>query len=582
MHKCLVSLVLLLSLLTLCATVQAQDTFVDVTDVVGGVYHLPLANCPTQGLTYTRSTNSFGCVSGSSVPAPGSNTQVVFNDSGVLGADAGFTYVKATDTATLGALVLTTPLPATSGGTGFASFAVGDLLYANAATTLAKLADVAAGSYLRSGGVTTAPVWSTATLPNTATTGDVLYASASNVYSNLAAVAAGAYLRSGGVTTAPVWSTLALPNAATTGDVLYASASNVISALADVAAGSYLRSGGVASAPVWSTTTLPNSATTGDLLYASASNIYSNLADVATGSVLISGGVTTAPNWSTTPTVTSVTLTGSILLNNNVPINSKDNAAATQSLLSLTTSNNISLGYSGAATLFLIGGTSIDLYPGASANGRLTSTGLYLGGAVSATDILNVSGQAARIIGSARHTTAATAGNTLTLKAGGAVSGGSNLAGGNLILVPGVSTGSGTSLVNIQAYPGTAGATADNTAVTYLAVSSIGGVVTPAATQTIAAGNTIAADSCGGVKRITAAGAVSTDTTNPFTAPAAANTGCVMMLCNIGTTNAITLKRATLFFALAGADVVLLANSCIEVINDGTIWRQSTALLTAS
>jgi len=47
---------------------------------------------------------------------------------------------------------------------------------------------------------------------------------------------------------------------------------------------------------------------------------------------------------------------------------------------------------------------------------------------------------------------------------------------------------------------------------------------TPAATQTIAAGGIIAADSCGATKRITAAGAVTTDTTNSLTAPAAANT----------------------------------------------------------
>src|SRR5712691_791703 len=169
-----------LCLVALAVPVSAQDTFVDLTDVVGGVYHLPLSNCPTQGLTYTRSTNSFGCVSGASVPAPGSNTQVIFNDSGVLGADAGFTYVKATDTASLGALVLTTPLPATSGGTGFASFAIGDLLYASTTTALSKLADVTEGEYLRSGGVSTAPVWSTVTLSNTATPGDLLYASASN------------------------------------------------------------------------------------------------------------------------------------------------------------------------------------------------------------------------------------------------------------------------------------------------------------------------------------------------------------------------------------------------------------------
>ena len=143
-------------------------------------------------------------------------------------------------------------------GTGITSYTVGDMIYASGTTALSRLTAVAAGSYLRSGGVTTAPLWSTATLPNTAVVGDVLYASATNVYSNLA----------------------------------------------DVAAGSYLRSGGVTTAPVWSTTTLPNSATTGDLLHASATNVYTNLAAVATGRVLTSAGASTAPAWSATPTLT--------------------------------------------------------------------------------------------------------------------------------------------------------------------------------------------------------------------------------------------------------------------------------------
>ncbi len=45
------------------------------------------------------------------------------------------------------------------GGTGIASYTVGDLLYASASTTLSKLADVATGNVLLSGGVATAPAW---------------------------------------------------------------------------------------------------------------------------------------------------------------------------------------------------------------------------------------------------------------------------------------------------------------------------------------------------------------------------------------------------------------------------------------
>jgi hypothetical protein len=50
-------------------------------------------------------------------------------------------------------------VPATAGGTGQTSYAVGDLLYANTTTTLAKLPDVATGNALISGGVGVAPSW---------------------------------------------------------------------------------------------------------------------------------------------------------------------------------------------------------------------------------------------------------------------------------------------------------------------------------------------------------------------------------------------------------------------------------------
>jgi hypothetical protein len=50
-------------------------------------------------------------------------------------------------------------VPATAGGTGQTSYAIGDLLYANTTTTLAKLPDVATGNALISGGVGVAPSW---------------------------------------------------------------------------------------------------------------------------------------------------------------------------------------------------------------------------------------------------------------------------------------------------------------------------------------------------------------------------------------------------------------------------------------
>ena len=72
----------------------------------------------------------------------------------ILFAD-GTNVVSAIDYAP--SLNLGSALAATSGGTGQSSYAVGDLLYANTTTTLAKLADVATGNALISGGVGVAP-----------------------------------------------------------------------------------------------------------------------------------------------------------------------------------------------------------------------------------------------------------------------------------------------------------------------------------------------------------------------------------------------------------------------------------------
>lgn len=56
---------------------------------------------------------------------------------------------------------VTGTLPAVNGGTGQASYAVGDLLSANTTTTLSRVAAVASGSVLKSAGVSTLPVWGT-------------------------------------------------------------------------------------------------------------------------------------------------------------------------------------------------------------------------------------------------------------------------------------------------------------------------------------------------------------------------------------------------------------------------------------
>jgi len=111
---------------------------------------------------------------------------------------SGLTVSSVVFTDAAGLLTSTGTIAVASGGTGLATYAIGDLITASAVTTLARLADVAAGSYLRSGGVGVIPLWSTATLPNTAVQGDLIGASAANVYSNITAVAAGRMLRAAG------------------------------------------------------------------------------------------------------------------------------------------------------------------------------------------------------------------------------------------------------------------------------------------------------------------------------------------------------------------------------------------------
>lgn len=118
------------------------------------------------------------------------------------------------------------PLPASQGGTGQTSYAVGDLLYASGVTTLDKLADVATGNALLSGGVGVAPAWGkvgltthvSGTLPvanggtnlSSYAVGDILYASGTTTVAKLADVATGNVLLSGGVGAAPAYGKVGL------------------------------------------------------------------------------------------------------------------------------------------------------------------------------------------------------------------------------------------------------------------------------------------------------------------------------------------------------------------------------------
>lgn len=62
-------------------------------------------------------------------------------------------------TATSGAVTVAGTLVAANGGTGFASYTVGDIIYASSSTAFTKLAASTSGYILQTNGASTAPTW---------------------------------------------------------------------------------------------------------------------------------------------------------------------------------------------------------------------------------------------------------------------------------------------------------------------------------------------------------------------------------------------------------------------------------------
>ncbi len=116
-------------------TTQLATTEFVQDAVTGGIAGVASFNTRTGAVTLTAGDISF---------AQGGTSVLV---GGALG------------TPTSGSLVNCTGLPAAGGGTGQSTYAVGDLLQATGSTTLSKLAAVATGNVLISGGVTTASSW---------------------------------------------------------------------------------------------------------------------------------------------------------------------------------------------------------------------------------------------------------------------------------------------------------------------------------------------------------------------------------------------------------------------------------------
>ena len=131
----------------------------------GSASQVPVFAVNAQGqittVTDTAIAISAGAVSGLAASATTDTTDANNITTGSLGTSrlsGSYTGVTGVGTLTAGTWNANT-IAAIYGGTGLTSFTTGDLIYANSSTTLARLADVAVGNALISGGVGADPSW---------------------------------------------------------------------------------------------------------------------------------------------------------------------------------------------------------------------------------------------------------------------------------------------------------------------------------------------------------------------------------------------------------------------------------------
>jgi len=337
-------------------------------------------------------------------------------------------------TSTTGAITLAGTLGATSGGTSQTTYATGDILYASASNTLAKLTagtngfvlTLAAGipSWAAStGGVTSFQTSLNGLTPSTSTTGaitlagtlgatsggtsqstyatgDILYASASNTLSTLAAGTNGYVLTlAAGI---PSWA--AVVSAGTVTSVAQSFTGGIISV-----AGSPITTSG--------TLALTVAGTSGGIPYFGSASTWATSALLAANALMVGGGAATAPSTVTTGTdvVTALGVAvgsaGAFVVNGGVLGTPSSGTLTNATGLPLTTGVTgtlpIANGGTGTTTPAIVAGTNVTVsgtWPNQTINSTASGTGDVVGPS-SATDtaITLFDGTTGKLVPSWKH-----------------------------------------------------------------------------------------------------------------------------------------------------------------------------------
>ena len=252
------------------------------------------------GLITVANTGVLSNIAGTGISVSNPTGNVTIGNTGVLSWSGGSTGLTPA-TATTGVVTLAGTLGAGYGGTGLNTYVIGDLLYASGTTAFSRLADIATGNALISGGIATAPSWGkigltthvSGTLPignggtngtATATAGSVAYGTGT-AYAFTAAGTLGQVLTSAGAGT-PTWS---------------AAATGTVTSVAQSFTGGLIS---VAGSPITSSGTLALTVagTSGGIPYFSSASTWATSALLTNNAIMLGGGAAATPKTTTTGT----------------------------------------------------------------------------------------------------------------------------------------------------------------------------------------------------------------------------------------------------------------------------------------